>query len=943
LPPPLSADEVTGHGPKAIGVDVASANDLAYPATLIPITSLPPSLSSISPHSLIAMLAAVRDRHAVAQMVVCVQLLQKFEYDMSSLNQLMCVLSQADLLYHMLYLAQYFAFSAKRQCDFHDHDYLQRVDRLGHLPDNLSNLTTRPIFDWLAVKFAFMIFTVMDCDMLVESMLHYGAVYDSVEAMKASRIQASLCYSRGNMKLIAVTNVANEIRQINVNSLEAIDAFWGHKANSGATEKINICVAELLIGLKQHDNKYFLAIVNDLTYSFGLSNDMLCAVIIWHAGQWHNGHCFTLRSVIALLCHPLGYDIVGAVNDVCKRCGAASNPILANYCELNCLFGRAFVATDLEADFNLITHPSVTEGHDVHIASDVIYRLAYDLFGLECDALRYHDVSYRWNKYDYTIDAYWTDRQINCVNGAHHVPSALEHKYGKVAGVISMTRMVFLESVKDNFMYLDPPMVESTMSIKAEAPKCRILKASDTIAYVNEDYVQRYVDRCWGNRHVLLSPGLQTRAQEADRVRAMQGEWSVMLDYSSMDHIHSIASMREVIQARNDWFGVPKDINDYLVAMEDNVYVRYQGVHRKVTYGLLTGRRTTTFTNSVLNYCYVHMILNSIGITCVDEIYTGDDSIITFNTIEEAFIFRNACLNSQFKFNQHKIAIGRDREFLRHSVNAVTSCGYVARAIASFVCGSWVNKIMLAPQSDCTIYSRYAWTIKLRGGYGPTVDNCLVYALHHRTHLPFECCQGIVSASQSVNGSPCLNQSGDIINYLANARTATRVVKWSDMPSYATDDHVGSIASVQSTVLTPHELKALHYVYLKASYQHGLTVGYDTLPVAVEHYRYTLSRQIVKYNVIKNAWPGLVNQIPVLAPTAFWLSERDMGILVKSLSNNVPMAGYTLNYWLFGIVSRPIVSILNYNYDDLMVAAKAYYSNRVTTIMRYEYAQPCHY
>lgn len=714
----------------------------------------------------------------------------------------------------------------------------------------------------------------------------------------------------------------HQILELNVNIArnENLDKWFPFKDGAACVSKSNIFIDNMLESLR-HGNPIYYSSVKDKIYKLvGLSNDQVCCLIISHLYLYSSGFDFDLFEY---RCYVHNTALVKGVSDLSKLCGVAINPFLSKFAEGDALGGRGNTPFSMMDDFNRITQNKKEKGENIEFGDNVIYNAVYKILTEAMPSVHNSELENRWRLYCEDENDYWVNRHINCVNGAHHLPKNCE--IPDISPGISRNRMAWLESVKESFLFKTEPIIEATMSLKSDAPKNRSIKSSDTISYNNEDYLMRAIEKQWSHKEILLEPSLTTKVEEAQRVVNMIGNEYVMLDYKGMEYQHSLKTLVELCRAKLDFFGAPKNIHDWFMQAESNQWINCDGHRKKLVYGLLSGRRSTTFINTVLCGAYCRIALGD-NLKLVTSMFcVGDDVVIRTYGRDSARKILNTCLKSQSTFNPRKQSWGSGAEFLRQAINESFMVGYLNRSIASFVCGSWVNEVRLAGTDLPSIFQRYAWTLDNRGTQDSTASQFMPYSLHKRSSIDLRVCIDLCKHKVAVNGGPVNSLSGSILVLLP--RTVTQLSKMkSGTPSYASDQYIDIHIPLLESSLGQSGINSLKGTFKMASYKKGLISGYTPGRIAhtnIETFQYSSYFDLTR---LANLNVGILAKHPTLPSLKSMLNFKQLDFLANLFTGKRYAGELPIEQYLFGPESGVVNSEIGQCFDDLCQIGNLAYS-----------------
>jgi len=689
-----------------------------------------------------------------------------------------------------------------------------------------------------------------------------------------------------------------------------INNWFPFKMATASESKANVYLDDVLIGLSNDAPAYYDYIKNDLKYLLGMSNDQACSLIMSHCYLWHDAFIYPLREY-RFYCS--NRDLVKSISDFSKMCGVAINPHLNFYVEGDALEGRGVIPCDLTAEFNKLTSGNSPIGENIKFEKGIIYKRALALFNEAMPTISAVAHNERERLFLGDIDEYFKNRHVNCVNGAHHLTS--ENDVPDLMKGIHKTRMAWLESIISNPMFKSAPIIEATLSNKSEAPKNRSIKSQDSVSYLCEDWLAKGFEKYWTHIQVLIDPSLVTKEGEAERIANMLGDEYVMLDFKAMDMQHALSSLSEVTDAMCDFMGLSDEKAAWFRAAENNQYIRHDGKRKKITWSLLTGRRTTTLRNTILNYIYVNIGLDAGNAKYVSAFFVGDDVVLRCASRDEARKCLFACINSKNTFNVRKQSWGQGAEFLRHAIYKNYSYGYINRSIASFVCGSWVKKLRLVETDVPSLFQRYSWTMDNRARTNGVAALLLSRCLSSRCKISVSSARSICNHTMAINGGP-VTPFGKTVSIL-NPHTKILTTQMEhDWPSHATDAYLQQFDKLFNEQLNNRERATVHSAFKTASYSQSIINGYEADYTSYSVVDIAPTEMIYDRELIKKIHKGIVSQHPTLPSLKGILDNRQLRLLSFFMLEKSYEGGMSLDEWLFGTKPVPIVTTLGINFDD---------------------------
>lgn len=180
--------------------------------------------------------------------------------------------------------------------------------------------------------------------------------------------------------------------------------------------------------------------------------------------------------------------------------------------------------------------------------------------------------------------------------------------------------------------------------------------------------------------------------------KMMTGIYHVLYDWADFNEQHSAWEMGLVIEKLNQVIIGPQDYHifvDAIVASMFNMSLQdREGQVHKIWRGLYSGWRGTTWVNTVLNFCYVHIALvnlerlHGIDVALLID-HGGDDIDLGLSDPGAMPLFLEVMDAMLFKANKWKQMFGTRSEFFRNTITDGQGYGSPTRALASFVAGDW--------------------------------------------------------------------------------------------------------------------------------------------------------------------------------------------------------------------------------------------------------------
>jgi hypothetical protein len=708
---------------------------------------------------------------------------------------------------------------------------------------------------------------------------------------------------------------------------DGAEHYFPLKHNPAADTKQNVYLGNLLESLRREDPVYLDWIRESLPQFVGYPNDTMCCLLMGHYATYCHKYCISFYDYVCMMSDS---TFVKALSDLCKMLGVALNPFLGLFVEADCLMGRAMVKADGTQELDELSKEECQpDGHNIQFDKGVVKRKVLEMFKEAMPHLSGLSASDKWASCAMDTSEYWSRRFEHCVNGSHHLCQG--QKDVEIKGV--KTRMGFLQKTSKNVLFASEPMIEATLSWKYESPKVRAIKSADTYSYLNEDYFMKVVEKNWRHPSVLLDPSAGGKYLEGKRVSDMAGTKYVMLDFSAMDKQHSIQSQKEVVEAAAEFMGCPENMKEWLVTSNGNQYVRYMGRRERVRYGLLTGRRMTTFLNTVLNKVYFDLAMGDLSPK--SQYHAGDDIVARFINSEEAKEAISRAKASKSVFNPRKQSYGAGSEFLRIATCGDLVMGYVNRSIASTVCGNWVSKLKLSGSELMELYARQSWTLDNRSMCNNFARNLLSFSLARRAKLSWGIAKSVCCNHVSINGTPVkyVGENVSIIKPRSTVIVDEDVINQEG--NHAVDDYLRELKKDDNGGLVDErDWRAISKVLKTAAYTSSGIVGYEQEKTLYDTQKVSGRVLSMKKEMLEDVMDGELKKNSTLSNLGNRLSVRDAEKLTGIITKKVRPKGVSIHDWLFGIRSKSIIGGIGLDFDDLCIAAKSRAANSNVEILR---------
>jgi hypothetical protein len=533
---------------------------------------------------------------------------------------------------------------------------------------------------------------------------------------------------------------------VDLESKEARKAAYPLKTHPGASNKANVFLSEVLVSLKKQSPQLYEDFEAVSGCLLGKSDDAVAACVL-QAYALRRATDTPVEIAVSMLLDPEGCK---QLTLVLKSLGLNGCLYGAMLCEGNALQGRGVESGSGAEDREYRLDKDKVDKKVHHLDRRKMREAIREVLKTELD---------REVEYD-DKQTYWTKRWLWCVNGAHSKTIEKLHPDLKVDITnlehARIHRKVFAENIRDEQLSDWDGKSYFSQSEKLEGGKTRYIYAGDTLSYFVFEYLLRPVENTWLNRRVILDPGSIGTFGMSRRIRRMRKNASinVMLDYDDMNARHSNWAMRAVFEELIDHIDFPdKELGKKICDSFDNCYMSVGGTMRRIMGTLMSGHRATTFINSVLNYAYIKVSYP--GLTELQSMHVGDDVYMLCSTYDEAYRALKACSNNKLAMNAMKQSVGEyTAEFLRVAYKANQCVGYVARTIASCVCGNWVNEIKLDYREGLETMISHAWTYGNRPG-SPKAGLLLKASFKRIARISGRAAEGLLTGAFAREDGPC--------------------------------------------------------------------------------------------------------------------------------------------------------------------------------------------
>lgn len=401
-----------------------------------------------------------------------------------------------------------------------------------------------------------------------------------------------------------------------------------------------------------------------------LYNDQACGVILWSELAARRGVpmsliCWTIQSLF------INPTAVKFLSDRLKMLGLGVSPIARLFIEFHTLLGRGVSTDVLEADCARRTEMKLAQSSFAQVDLDGVRAAVRRLYEKNLGCLVRVDV-----RRHFARRAVWAKAGSHSAGWSRVVGSNVKPLLNE-----SRKRHEYLCRTSIEELLEAVPRVDISPSLKLEHGKTRVIYNCDSVSYAWFDALLAPVEQQWGNKSVILSPGLFSSWDYTDFVARHQHDTLYMLDYTDFNSQHTLAAMHIVFDELKPYVGYDNQCLAWCIASLDNMFLRGQ----PWVGTLPSGHRATTFINSVLNYAYVYA---QSRLQPLESFHAGDDVLLAAprgSTLSD--VAPQGCL-----MNPSKQSFGRRAEFLRKCSDGRAVYGYPCRALASLCSGNWVSE-----------------------------------------------------------------------------------------------------------------------------------------------------------------------------------------------------------------------------------------------------------
>lgn len=600
------------------------------------------------------------------------------------------------------------------------------------------------------------------------------------------------------------------------NAEEYLTSLFPVKPHPAASTKCNVLLSALIKSAVSSFGANYVK--RALTLRRGVTYDQACAALLYAAGL-HSHYSATGAILSANLVSDV--DLAKGLSNAIKALGCNGIPHGAVLTEAQSLQGRGVGAIDLRKEALYRCSKDKVAESVINVPEDDLRRHIRAVIQAELPG-----------KIDFPDrDKWWSKRWQWCVNGSENSLSdkalKLESSRWKRTHARAYRKMA-AEAVEADPTRTWDGVTLVSVSEKLEHGKTRAIFACDTLSYFAFARLLDPVQKAWRNKRVLLDPGGRGMAFLARKINhgRLKGGTNLMLDYDDFNSQHTTRAMQLVFEELGAVTGFPTDDLRTLVKSFETTFISIPSGGLERSQGtLMSGHRGTTIINSVLNAAYIRYAIGGIAFDQMESLHTGDDVYILANSLGEAFKILRAAQAVGCRMNASKQSVGRTcAEFLRCAVGPKGAWGYLARAIGSVTCGSWIDASPSLPFENLrngmaisrALINRSGWR-----GFGRLLATGW-------TQRDYESVlAGLFSGDSSLDGSPVYTRCSSVPTYrsvtIAKPVTADKIpVDWGQNASWDyLRDHTSAIET-RAIIMTRSDPLPL---LVSLSHKRGLTKG----------------------------------------------------------------------------------------------------------------------
>lgn len=499
--------------------------------------------------------------------------------------------------------------------------------------------------------------------------------------------------------------------------------------------KVNVYFDDLATSLKSNNaGSYIKRVEMDYDTLSEYYDDQICIMIIFAFcidSKFGVQNGYDISKFLMM-----NYEFAKDLNVMIKGIGANITEYGSMFCECGNMRGRGAIGLDKR---NQALQRINNENKNI-FSKD---KLKHAIMRILSEELDIDQVNYE------NAEEWFTKRWLWSSNGGHSKVVGVENPRWSVEFKGQMHRKAALECFTDNVLQYWDGKVYVSMGEKLETDKRRMLLATDTVTYACFEYVIKPIENAWKNKRVLLNPNKQNLLEQINYYSKLCKEnYNIMCDYDYMDMQHSSEALKLVYECLFELVGNKindQSLMDRIVDSWDNMYV-YEGreLVGRVNGTLVTGHRSTSFSNSILNGAYILCAIGDDNWKNTKSVHTGDDVVIWTKDRCLAYDIYNQIQNSDIQMNKTKQSMGRNCcEFLRMCIGPNFARGYPIRAIAEFVDGNWTTERELPVDERINMYISSVRTIVNRSRV-MSVGDLFVRSFSKRYHMPFNVCKDVL-------------------------------------------------------------------------------------------------------------------------------------------------------------------------------------------------------
>uniref|UniRef100_A0A2V0RJ97 RdRp n=1 Tax=viral metagenome TaxID=1070528 RepID=A0A2V0RJ97_9ZZZZ len=600
--------------------------------------------------------------------------------------------------------------------------------------------------------------------------------------------------------------LSKQIKMLIAGSVDDRDVF-PLKGHIGAVTKVNVFMSDAVKDARLVLGDDVCQILLEMIYMRRACtgrctyNDEACSWLLWCVAALEGG----LNPVPALL---VSYDDLKEMSNDLKGCGVVCNPFAHMLVEMAALEGRGIGMINIENELRKRTDPESFEGMLAKFNAEDLTRVVRQIVREERGVIVCPD----WKRS-------WANRFATTKAGSHNVWAGQECSLPKQ----QLTRRNYVEAV--DYMGVDEiePRGYVSMSQKLEQGKGRAIYALDSDNYLRFDPPARAVEQAWRNKRVVLAPSGEDQVQDTERRGKQLRKWKLMFDYKDFNSAHTTEAQKIVVREIFDF--LPEKWLRWLVDSFDNHKIKHptssELLHVKGT--LMSGHRLTTIINTVLNGAYVRLVLGEDLYSRLHWEHVGDDVVASTDDADTADTTIGKLMASDLQLQRNKQGFGRwCAEFLRISYDGHIGTGYLARAIASGTCGSWVTDLKLDSSKYIVSVLQIMWTLRQRS-QGYTCSLLFTSTIARRLGLSYEDAWGLATGRVSLNGSPVFGSNSGNVVHIKYGQTCghlqvSRKVRGIRLPRKAATDYAANSTEYSALVKSGVHRAVLDRAMLEASY-----------------------------------------------------------------------------------------------------------------------------